>query len=153
MRRALIEHSDPCGIAPAAREVRAGRATGRLIGGNLALVAALCGTPFAPDFTDAIVILEDVNEPLYKVDRMLQQLLLNGALGRCRAIVLGDCKSSEENESAADVDELLTGFCELLGLPCLSGVPVGHIAEQWTIPLGATAMLDTAERKLEVLFR
>jgi muramoyltetrapeptide carboxypeptidase len=150
LRKALIEHVDSCGVAEDAREIRAGRAAGRLVGGNLALIAALVGTPFGADLTDSILVLEDVNEPLYKVDRMLQQLLLAGAFAACKAIVFGDCSSGEENESTAGLDQLLGSFAERLRVPCLAGIPLGHIADQWTIPLGAQATLDTGERSLHV---
>jgi len=150
--KAVVERVDPCGTAPAAREIVAGRATGRLAGGNLAIVAALTGTPYAPDLADSILVLEDVNEPLYRIDRMLQQLSLAGALSKCKAIVFGDCTGAEENGATGGLDELLRSVAERLGIPCLAGIPVGHIAEQWTIPLGATATLDTAERRLNVLF-
>lgn len=150
MRRALAEQSDPCGIAPEAREISPGRATGRLAGGNLALIAALSGTEFFPDLSGTILVLEDVNEPHYKVDRMLQQLLLAGALSGCNAIVFGDCRSSEQDETTAGLDELLASVSGRLRIPCLAGIPMGHIADQWTIPLGANASLDTGERKLSV---
>jgi muramoyltetrapeptide carboxypeptidase len=150
LRRAVIEHVDSCGIAGQAREIRAGRAAGRLVGGNLALIASLVGTPFAADLTDSILVLEDVNEPLYKVDRMLQQLLLAGAFAACKAIVFGDCSSGEENESSEGLDQLLASFAERLRIPCLAGMPFGHIPDQWTIPLGAQATLDTGERSLHV---
>lgn len=150
IRRAVVEHTDSCGVAEQAREIRPGRVTGRLVGGNLALVASLVGTPFAADLTDSILVLEDVNEPLYKVDRMLQQLLLAGAFAACRAIVFGDCSGGEENESTTGLDELLASFAERLRIPCLAGIPLGHIADQWTIPLGAQATLDTGERALHV---
>jgi len=150
--RAVVERVDPCGTAPSAREIVPGRATGRLTGGNLAIVAALTGTPYAPDLTDSILVLEDVNEPLYRIDRMLQQLLLAGALAKCKAIVFGDCTGAEENGATDGLDELLRSVAEQLRIPCLAGIPVGHIPEQWTIPLGATATLDTGERKLNVQF-
>ena len=73
-----------CGRADGARALRGGRAQGRLAGGNLALLAALAGTPWAPSFDGAIVVLEDVNEATYRVDRMLRQLLLAGAFAGCR---------------------------------------------------------------------
>jgi len=87
---ALVEQRDPCGAAPAARVLRAGRATGRVVGGNLALITALLGTPFAPSFDGAILILEDIGEAIYRIDRMLRQLILAGALQRCAAIVAGE---------------------------------------------------------------
>jgi muramoyltetrapeptide carboxypeptidase len=88
---ALTGTGDPCGAAPEARTLRGGRATGRLAGGNLALLAALAGTPWAPRFDGAIVVLEDVNEATYRIDRMLRQLLLAGAFDGCRGIAFGQC--------------------------------------------------------------
>lgn len=152
LMKAVVERTDPCGAAPAAREINPGRAQGRLAGGNLAMIASLVGTPYAADLSGAILVLEDINEPLYRVDRMLHQLLLAGALEGCRAIAFGDCTGVEENCATGGLDALLQSFTARLRIPCLAGIPVGHIPEQWTIPLGAGATLDTAERKLNVTF-
>ena len=150
--RAVVEQTDSCGVAPNAREINAGAAEGRLVGGNLAVLAALCGTPFAPDLTDGILILEDINEPVYRIDRMLQQLILSGALNGCRAIVFGQCVKCADDAGggARPFDEVLGEVAHSLGVPCLAGIPVGHIDEQWTIPLGAMATLDTSTRALNV---
>jgi muramoyltetrapeptide carboxypeptidase len=116
------------------------------------VLTSLCGTPFAPDYTDSILILEDVNEAVYRIDRMLQQLRLSGSLNGCRAIVFGDCTGCKEDAGGGGrpFDEVLGEIAHALGIPCLAGIPVGHIAEQWTIPLGAMAKLDTATRTLNV---
>lgn len=150
--KAVVEREDPCGVAPNAREISAGRAEGRLAGGNLSLIAALVGTPYAVNLSGAILVLEDINEPLYRVDRMLHQLLLSGSFHGCRAIVFGDCTGADESGATDGLDSLLGALADRLGIPCLAGIPVGHIPEQWTIPLGAQATLDTAERKLNVSF-
>lgn len=152
LRRAVIEQSDSCGVAPNAREINAGVAEGRLVGGNLAVLAALCGTPFAPDLSDGILILEDINEPVYRVDRMLQQLKLSGALNGCKAIAFGACVKCPDDAGGGGraFDEVLGEIAHELGVPCLAGIPIGHIDEQWTIPLGAIAKLDTSKRALNV---
>lgn len=152
LRRAVVAQADSCGVAPNAREINAGIAEGRLVGGNLAVLASLCGTPFAPDFSDGILILEDINEPMYRIDRMLQQLRLAGALDGCRAIAFGECSGCPEDAGGGgrSFDQVLGEIAHALGVPCLAGIPVGHIAEQWTIPLGAMAKLDTARRALTV---
>jgi muramoyltetrapeptide carboxypeptidase len=151
-RHALVEQVDSCGVAANAREINAGVAEGRLVGGNLAVLASLCGTPFAPDLSDGILILEDINEPVYRIDRMLQQLRLAGALNGCKAIVFGECTGCTEDAGGGGrpFDEVLGEIAHALGIPCLAGIPIGHIAEQWTIPLGAMAKLDTAKRALTV---
>jgi muramoyltetrapeptide carboxypeptidase len=151
-QRAVVSQTDSCGVAPNAREINAGTAEGRLVGGNLAVLSSLCGTPYMPDLADGILVLEDINEPVYRIDRMLQQLRLAGVLNGCKAIVFGDCTSCPEDAGGGGrpFDEVLGEFAHSLGVPCLAGIPVGHIAEQWTIPLGATAKLDTGTRTLSV---
>jgi muramoyltetrapeptide carboxypeptidase len=152
LRRAVVEQIDSCGVALNAREINAGAAEGRLVGGNLAVLAALCGTPFMPDLSDGILILEDINEPVYRIDRMLQQLKLAGAFNGCRAIAFGECVKCPDDAGGGGrpFDEVLGEIAHSLGVPCLAGIPVGHIAEQWTIPLGAMATLDTATRAITV---
>lgn len=152
LRRAVVQQVDSCGVAPVARELNAGTAEGRLVGGNLSVLTSLVGTPYAPDYADSILILEDINEPVYRIDRMLQQLRLSGTLSGCRAIVFGDCTDCREDAGggARPFDEVLGELAHALGVPCLAGIPVGHIAEQWTIPLGATAKVDTRARSLNV---
>jgi muramoyltetrapeptide carboxypeptidase len=151
-QRAVVSQTDSCGAAPNAREINPGSAEGRLVGGNLAVLTSLCGTPFMPDLTDGILILEDINEPVYRIDRMLQQLKLAGVLHGCRAIAFGECvKCAEDGGGGARrFDEVLAEIAHALGIPCLAGIPVGHIDEQWTIPLGAMAQIDTATRALTV---
>jgi len=150
--RAVIKQTDSCGAAPAAREINPGSAEGRLVGGNLAVLASLCGTPFMPDLTDGILILEDINEPVYRIDRMLQQLRLSGALDGCKAIVFGACVKCPDDAGggARGFDEVLSETAHSLGVPCIAGIPIGHIDAQWTIPLGATATLETKARTLTV---
>jgi muramoyltetrapeptide carboxypeptidase len=152
LRRAVVEQTDSCGVAPNAREINSGTAEGRLVGGNLAVLAALCGTPFAPDLSDGILILEDINEPVYRIDRMLQQLKLAGAFNGCRGIAFGECVKCPEDAGGGGrpFEEVLGEIAHSLGVPCLAGIPIGHIAEQWTIPLGAMATLDTAKRAITV---
>lgn len=153
LARALIDQTDSCGPIPAARVLATGRATGRLIGGNLALVTALLGTPFAPNFDGAILILEDIGEAVYRIDRMLRQLILAGALQRCSAIVAGSFRPPRD-EVAADnrsLDDVLAEAATHAGIPCIAGAPFGHIADQWTIPLGAIGELDTDARTLRVV--
>jgi len=154
LRRALSTESDPAGHAPDATCVVPGRAEGRLAGGNLALVAALAGTPWAVSFRDAIVVLEDVHEATYRVDRMLVQLRLAGAFDGCRGIVFGhctDCPDTSEDGRRTLLD-LLTELGNALQVPTLMGVPVGHIPDQWTLPFGAMAALDANAHSL-VLYR
>ncbi len=152
LERAVRQGIDSAGHAPEAVPLHPGRAHGRLAGGNLALVAALCGTPWAVSFRGAIAVLEDVNEATYRVDRMLAQLRLAGAFDGCRGILFGHCTDCPEHgddghRSLADVVGELAGT---LRVPALLGAPVGHIPDQWTLPLGASATLDADARTLVI---
>jgi len=152
LERAIGRGEDPCGAAPGARVLRAGRARGPLHGGNLALLAALCGTPFAVAMEDSILVLEDVGEAVYRIDRMLQQLRLSGALRGCRGIVAGhftDCPERAD-DGERRLDDVLTELAEALDVPCVAGVPIGHIDEQWTVPLGRVGELIAEEHEVVV---
>lgn len=151
--RAIVEQTDSCGSWPEARTIRPGTVTGRMVGGNLSLVASLVGTAYQIDITDAILVIEDINEAVYRVDRMMNQLLMSGSLDNCPAIAAGDFTLPADDNDAADrsVDEVFFEIGERLGIPCIAGLPFGHIEDQWTIPLGAQARLDTSAKSLRVI--
>ena len=152
LRACLEGDGEACGIWPGAVQVRGGRVTGRLAGGNLALLAALSGTPDALRSDGAIVVLEDVNESEYRIDRMLRQLEQAGDLHGCAGLTVGQFTAvpPDENRGAMSIDALVAELAERLRVPCLSNLPFGHIADQWTLPLGASAMLDVDSRSLRV---
>ena len=151
--RAVTDQADSCGIAEHGRVLRPGRAKARLAGGNLSLVSSLMGTPYSVDFKGAILVLEDIDEPVYRVDRMLRQLVLSGALEQCAALVTGDFRppASETDVDNRSIDDVIAEAAEIAGIPCLGGAPFGHIRDQWTIPLGSMAELDTTDMSLRVL--
>ena len=125
------------------RGVRAGSASAPLLGGCLTVLASLAGTPFAPRFDGAIVLLEDTHErPLRRVDRLLTQLAQSGMLSGAAGIVFGampDC--GDADELCAAIDECLGG----LDVPIGFGAPLGHGAENFAVPLGVRVRL-TVER-------
>ena len=153
LRLAVVEGDDPCGVATGAQTLRSGRAKGRLAGGNLALLAALVGTPYAPRLAECILVLEDIDEAVYRVDRMLRQLLLSGMLDGVRAIAFGACTNCPEaaDDGARRLEDVIGEVADVLAVPALSGIPVGHIADQWTVPLGVHAVLDADARTLTVV--
>ena len=142
---ALVHGADSCGVATDARVLRGGAADGTLAGGNLALLSALAGTPFAPRLDGAILVLEDIDEAVYRVDRMMRQLLLAGLLDGVRAIVFGACTNCPEaaDDGARRLDDVIGEIATALAVPAIAGAPVGHIDDQWTLPLGAPASLET----------
>ncbi|MDX2136350.1 MAG: LD-carboxypeptidase [Saprospiraceae bacterium] len=114
--------------------VRGGTARGPLVGGNLSVLAAMAGTPWAPDFRRAVVALEDIGEKPYRIDRMLTQLLQATNLGAAAGILLGDftdceAKAGEPSQTLAEVFEDRLGG---LGIPVIGGFPMGHINHQLT---------------------
>lgn len=154
--RALLVGSDSCGLAPGARVIRGGSARGRLAGGNLSLISSLAGTPYLPDMDGAILVVEDTNEGLYRVDRMLTQLWLAGEISGLAGIAFGHCTQCDADESPGDtrlsrtLDDVLGEFANALEIPCIAGIPMGHVDDQWTIPLGAIATLDADSLTLSV---
>jgi muramoyltetrapeptide carboxypeptidase len=135
------------------RTIHAGVATGRLIGGNLSLLSALSGTPYAADFSDAILYLEEVNEEPYRVDRMMMQLQLSQGLGRAAAVMLGIFENCEgvDGESALSLDETVDQHLLPLSRPAVAGYSFGHIRHQFTLPVGVLARLDTDRQTLTLL--
>lgn len=113
-----------------------GQASGRLVGGNLSIVAALLGTPWAWASEGTILFLEDVSEALYRVDRLLTQLRLAGVLAGARGFVLGSFTED------ADPTAVLREHLWALGKPVLSGWPAGHATPHRALPLGAQVTLD-----------
>jgi muramoyltetrapeptide carboxypeptidase len=137
-----------------ARTLRGGRAQGPLQGGNLAVLTSLAGTPHFPRLDGAILFLEDVNEYIYRVDRMLTTLVLGGHLTRLAGVVLGgftNCKPSEGSYGTLTLDEVFADHFGRLGVPVLLNAAFGHIAHKWTLPLGVPAELDADAGTLQLL--
>lgn len=131
-------------LAACGRTVVPGVAEGPLLGGNLAVLCATVGTPLELDLAGAVVLLEDVNEAPYRVDRMLTQLRRAGRLGAVVGIALGrfvGCEPPGERPSAT-ITEVLEERLGDLGVPVLSGLPVGHGPDQLPLPHGARVRMD-----------
>jgi muramoyltetrapeptide carboxypeptidase len=133
--------------------LRGGIAEGPLAGGNLTLLQCLIGTPWFPDLTGAILFLEDVGEHLYRVDRALAHLRTIGALQRLAGIVVGRFTDLVRagRDGALGFDEILTTYLGPLNVPVAFGFPIGHIEEQWTLPLGVRARFDADAGEVELL--
>ncbi|MCE3016235.1 MAG: LD-carboxypeptidase [Pirellula sp.] len=132
------------------RALFAGKATGRLIGGNLSLICATLGTPYAITPKGAILFLEDVNEAPYRVDRMLSQLRLAGVLEEVSGVAIGDF-STRDTEDRLATDRVLVEYFGRLHVPVVMNFPVGHIPDNATIPHGALAEIDSDNLSLRLL--
>lgn len=133
-----------------------GQARGRLLGGNLSVLAAMVGTPWLPDFDGAILFLEDVAEAPYRIDRMLTQLGQSGLLGRVAGVVFGQCSRCVPVGAAYGgftVAQVLKHHLEPLGVPAFQGAMIGHIADQFSIPVGVEAEIDAEAGTIRILER
>jgi muramoyltetrapeptide carboxypeptidase len=125
---------------------------GTLWGGNLSMLVHLLGTPYFPEIEGGILFVEDVNEHPYRVERMLLQLFYAGALGRQKALILGDFSgyrlSAQDN--GYDFDAMLAYLRASLPIPVLTGLPFGHIPDRVTLPFGAKARLVSDAHRFEL---
>ena len=128
-----------------------GRAEGVLLGGNLAVLCSLIGTPWLPDFRGAILFLEEVGESIYRIDRMLLQLKYAGILRKLSGVLLGSFTSIPDESPNRDLFDVFREYFLPLGVPVLTGIPFGHIPEKITLPIGSLIRLDAERRKITVL--
>jgi muramoyltetrapeptide carboxypeptidase len=126
------------------RVITPGKARGRLLGGNLSVLTGILGSPFVPDFTDAILFLEDVEEQPYRVDRMMTSLKLAGILGRVRGVIFGTCSDCTPGTGYASftLEEILNDHLKPLNVPAWQGAMIGHNMPQWTLPVGLDVEID-----------
>ncbi len=134
--------------------LRSGKAHGRLLGGNLSVLAALVGTPWLPDFDGAILFLEDVGEPEYRIDRMMSQLALSGLLGKVAGVVFGQCArcgTGLPDYAGFTLPQILEQYLAPLGVPAFTGANIGHVRNQLSLPVGARVELDADAGTIRLL--
>lgn len=130
-----------------------GKATGRLLGGNLSLLASLLGTRYLPNLRHAILILEDVDEAPHRVDRMFTQLYHAGITTTINGLVLGvftDCVPSDPSKPHLTISQVIEDAVRRMRCPVLSNLQYGHIAKKLTLPFGIQALLDTRSGTLKL---
>lgn len=128
------------------RTITPGKATGRLLGGNLTVLTAILGSPYVPSFDDAILFLEDVGEDWYRVDRMMTSLKLAGILGKVRGVIFGTCSECGPGEGFASFtpEEIFADHLAPLGVPAWQGAMIGHAQPQWTLAVGSMVTIDAS---------
>lgn len=135
--------------------LRPGAAEGLLFGGNLTMLCALLGTPYLPDLSGAILFLEEVGEPPYRVDRLFAQLHLAGVLERLGGLVLGAFTGAEPlpNRPSLPLEAVLAHYTAGLPFPVAEGLVYGHFPRKSTLPVGVRARLEVegGEAALTVL--
>lgn len=124
--------------------IRPGTAEGKLLGGNLTVLTGIAGSPYYPDFEDSILFLEDIGEQPYRIDRMMSQLALSGALGKIKGFIFGQCTDCEASnpERSLTLEQIFHDHIHPLGIPAFTGAMIGHIDEQFIVPVGARVHLD-----------
>lgn len=139
---ALLEDETALSAPLAGTPVVGGVAEGPLLGGNLSLVTRLLGTPWLPDLTGAVLLLEDIGEKPYRIDRMWTHLRLAGVFERVAALALGDFTDCEDPDGDFTLRDVLWSLAAETGLPCVGGFPIGHDAVNVPVALGTRVRLD-----------
>jgi muramoyltetrapeptide carboxypeptidase len=147
----LLESPEPPPPLSGSATYVPGTAEGPLIGGNLSLLTRLLGTPYLPALDGSVLLLEDIGERPYRLDRMWTHLRLAGVFQRVRGIVLGDFTDCDEKNAAYSSADVLRSLAQETGLPCAAGFPIGHGAINQPVPLGTAVRLDASEARLTFL--
>jgi muramoyltetrapeptide carboxypeptidase len=135
---------------PAPVTLRGGLARGPLVGGNLSLLAAACGTDACLQARGCIVFMEDVNEPAYRIDRALMQLNASGAFVGVAGFALGRFSEVPVSENDRPVSEVLLELADRLHVPAVMDFPIGHVEHNWTVPVGVSAELNADAATLTI---
>lgn len=147
----LLESTQPAAALTGAATLVPGKATGRLWGGNLSVLTRLLGTRYLAVPSRAILLLEDVGEKPYRLDRMWTHLRLAGVFRKVSGIVLGDFNLCEEPDAPYSAADVLADLARDEGLPCAAGFRIGHAQANFPVPLGCKVRLDADGRRLEFL--
>ena len=130
-----------------------GRGEGSLIGGNLALLISLMGTDYQPNFSNSVLLLEDIGEDPYRIDRMFYQLKYAKVFSKIKGVILGrfvDCYIKDKTQSSLTLNDVISDYLEELKIPVLYNVKHGHIKENLTIPWGLKTKINTSRCFIEI---
>ena len=135
------------------RTITSGKASGRILGGNLSLLTAVMGSGYLPEWEDSILFIEDVDEAVYRVDRMMTELALAGVLDKIKGFVFGRCTECGPGGGfgSLTMEQMIAEHIKPRGIPAFSGTMIGHIEEQFTIPLGIEVEIDADAGTIELL--
>lgn len=140
LARGDVSAKEPWG--PQMERIRAGSAEGILAGGCLSVLTGLVGTPFEPDFRGALLFLEDVSEPVYRLDRLMTQWIQSGRLSKIEGIVVGTI-APVAGETDDDVRAVFASAAKILKVPAWYGFPAGHVGPNVALPFGVRAKVSS----------
>ena len=148
-----IDDDETVQIEDRIQTITPGKARGRILGGNATVLTTIIGSEYLPDWSNSILFLEDVNEAVYRIDRMLTQLKLAGVLDQINGFVFGRCTECPPGDGygSLTLEEVLRDHIEPLGVPAWRGTMIGHIDKQFTIPLGVEVEIDAEAGTIEML--
>jgi muramoyltetrapeptide carboxypeptidase len=133
--------------------IHPGKARGRLIGGNLSVLSGIVGSPYVPDLKGAILFLEDVNENVYRIDRLMTHLKLAGLFKQLAGFIFGQCPqcSPDADYGSLTLEEVIWDHIQPLGIPAWFGAEIGHIETILTLPIGTEVEIDANLGKIQML--
>jgi muramoyltetrapeptide carboxypeptidase len=133
--------------------IRPGKVKGKILGGNLTVLTSLSGTPFLPDFKNAILFIEDIGEDPYKIDRMMSTLMLNGTLSQIKGFIFGQCTDCNPSGGygSLTLDDILEDYILPLNIPAYKGAMIGHVPKQFIIPVGSQVEMDAEAGSFQLL--
>lgn len=133
--------------------IHPGIVEGIILGGNMTLLTGLCGTPYLPDFKDSILFIEEIDEKSDRMDRMFCQLMNAGILAQIKGFIFGKCTNCGPSGGygSLTLDQMLHDYIKPLGIPAYSGAMIGHISDQFLIPVGVRVRMDASIGKIEYL--
>ncbi len=144
----------PLTDSPSPKTVFPGKATGRLLGGNLSMICSILGTPYQPDFTNAALFVEETDEEPYRIDRMLTQLRNASILTKATSVLMGqfsECLPKDPSKPSLTLDEIFAEASNATAKPFLSNLPFGHERKKMTLPVGLKVSVDATSRRLSYL--
>jgi len=135
------------------KTITKGKMKGRIVGGNLALITAMMGSGLLPKFEENILMLEDVGEPPYRIDRMLNQLRVSDVFNKVEGVLLGQFTDREpkDDDPTLTFEEVIEHYFAGLKIPVVSEFPHGHIKEKVTVPFGIEVKINADKNSVEYL--
>ncbi len=136
------------------RMIYPGQARGPLVVANLAVLAAMVGSPYLPRWDGVILIVEEVGEPVYRIDRLLSQLKLTGILDRLAGFIFAQCTrcgDPGDRDPTLSLGRVLQDWIRPLEIPSWQGFAVGHVPDKWTLPLGVSVEIDARRGSVDLL--
>ena len=137
----------------ASTSLNSGSANGRIVGGNLSVISGLIGTEYFPNLKDKILLIEEMGEMPYKIDRMFNQMRLSKMFQGIKGVVIGsfrDCQEPDPNKRTLTLGEVISEYMIPLKKPVIYNFKHGHLRENITVPIGVTIKLNASRKFIEI---